>query len=156
MQLKIPLATLCLIACTTQMAMAQDATQALYALPSERIMCKVMEPTKADSADVLLTFLDPTPFPRETIVAFTNVGRPLYMVILLTERKSEESVSHRLAIRFSGTGLYMRLRLENESGSGPPGAVPLTTEYLTPLDVTNAEKLARVLWTRRCKPHAAS
>lgn len=153
MYLRTTLASPWIIVFLAQTSIAQDARQTLTALPSERVMCRVMDVTKADSADVLLTFLEAKPFPRETIVAYTNAGQPLYMAILLTEEGSVESVSHRMAVRFSGTGVYMRVRLVNGSGSSEPGVAPIAVEDITLSDVTKAQKLANLLWARRCKSH---
>ena len=144
-------ACLGLFAGLSQAANAQSPRQALVGPPSMQIACRNIDVTPADSADILLSFIEPTPYPRETIVAYTNQGKPLYMGAILTENGAIDSVSHRMAVRFPSSGVYFRMTLGSRVETSDSLAPPVTIEDITPVEVATAYRLANSLWARSCR-----
>lgn len=143
---------------------AQTKPDALgpLAQPGQRLMCRYLPVTPADSADMILQFMDEAESlgERTTTLAYDARGAPLSMVLAAEGTTAEgKSVVHTLIIRFHPTaeGFHGTL-YEEQVGTAPPQIQNLDTNKklppgwnkTTPEEIARGRALAVDFWRRRC------
>jgi len=123
---------------------------AMTAMPSAALMCRGVAGTAADSADVLLRFIDaPMEKPRDLIVGFDSSGAPRYVAISV--QIDDSALVQQLVARFDGKAVIKaegrEMRLDNTNTAVSP---PLARVVLSVSEQTRLLALTDRLWAIPC------
>ena len=115
------------------------------------LMCQDIVPTAADSADVVLRFLDDGESykERETIIGYSTTGRVLYLTLTAIDSvEGRPGVLHGIAVRFLPT----TIGAHTTDGGRDESAVEVA---LSSNETKQALALAEKFWELRCRPKSA-
>lgn len=129
----------------------------------QRMLCHPIPVTPADSAAVLLRFLDGRDElePRETMIAYDSAGAPLYITVFAGEvTSSGQKRIHAIAARLGAGAFGDRSTLGDTTGGGEMGLVERRNSALGPVpgstpltesEIARARFLAARLWDLSCR-----
>jgi hypothetical protein len=129
------------------------APDTLFVTPTGPIACRPVTVTPADSADVMLEFIDGMPDvrTRQTLIAFQTAGTPLYMTVNQTELQPAKFETHNIAVRFGVLGEYLHVERPMRNGQVVrDSAGVFSTTILTTAEMAKSKELAMWFWEHRC------